>query len=117
MSEPYFETFESTVETVTTTQMVLISVFSLVSAAIAIALGWYFPIMDTTGVKNKSMSVFLALFVFPIYLFVFTFQYPYVDQYGQKQPLLSFIILFLFWPAIFVFADTNQGARVQDIKR
>lgn len=75
-------------------------------------LGYFYPIKDTSGVKNKALSVFLSIFIFPLYIIIFTIQFPYVDKDGNENILVSLLVLFFFWPVLFFITDTRDNARV-----
>lgn len=75
-------------------------------------LGYFYPIKDTSGGKNKALSVFLSIFIFPLYIIIFTIQFPYVDKDGNENILVSLLVLFFFWPVLFFITDTRDNARV-----
>ena len=80
-------------------------------------IGFYFPIKDKTGTHNKLISVMLAVLVFPVYLILFTLQNPYVGSDRKPNVLVSLLVLFIFWPAIFFVADTSNEIRVKSVSK
>lgn len=75
-------------------------------------LAWYFPIKDTTGAKNKALSILLAVLLFPVYLVILAIQYPYIDANGNEQAAVTLLLALFFWPALFFVIDTKRDERV-----
>lgn len=91
----------------TITVVVFVLIFAL--------LGWFFPIKDTTGNKNKLLSVLVSVILFPLYVIILSVQFPYVDSGGTEQPVLTLLVALFFWPATFFIVNTKEDKRVKDI--
>ena len=70
-----------------------------------IPLAWTFPLRDTTGRSNRAISILLAVFVFPLYIFIYAIQNPFIDREGIPRPCLTLLFAFFFWPLIFVLNE------------
>lgn len=78
---------------------------------------WRYPIRNKSGVGQKALSVFLAILFFPAYALIFAFQNP-LQTNGVDQPILTLVVVLVFWPTIFfipVLNGTADGtAKVRD---
>jgi peptidoglycan biosynthesis protein MviN/MurJ (putative lipid II flippase) len=75
---------------------------------------YIFPIKDNTGSKNKSLSIFMILTLFPLYLILFATQNPFIGYDNKPNVYVSLFILIIFWPALF-FINTESDDKIKTI--
>ena len=88
-------------------------------AIVMSVLAYAFPFKDGEGNFRPLLSVLVAVVFFPAYIVYVAIQNPLMD-YGNKNYLFTFLVLFIFWPMYFALAprefwDNYQTAKVSGV--
>lgn len=75
---------------------------------------YVYPIKDNTGSINKTLSIFMILTIFPLYLILFATQNPFIGYDNKPNVYVSLLILIIFWPALF-FINTESDDKIKTI--